>query len=88
MRVCPPMACARTCCRYAPGCTYRPHLDGSWPGSGVRTTTTTQPQAQAQSGGFDGFGTGDGGREEYVHDAWGDRRSRLTFLVYLNEVCK
>ena len=40
---------------------YRPHLDGSWPGSGLNS------------------------RGEYVHDAYGDRRSRLTFLVYLNE---
>ena len=38
---------------------YRPHIDGSWPGSGLDA---------------------DG---RYVHDAWGDRRSRLTFLVYL-----
>lgn len=48
--------------RYAPGCTYRPHVDGSWPGSGR-----------------------DPGTGEYVHDVWRDRRSRLTFLVYLNE---
>ncbi len=46
-------------CRYtdAERAVYRPHIDGSWPGSGVM---------------------GDG---RYVHDAYGDRRSRLTFLI-------
>ena len=48
--------------RYSPSAVYRPHIDGSWPASGL------DPQ------------TG-----EYVHDPYGDRRSRLTFLVYLNE---
>lgn len=47
--------------RYTPGVVYRPHIDGAWPGSGMR----------------------DG---QYVYDAFnGDRRSRLTFLIYLNE---
>ena len=41
---------------------YRPHIDGSWPGSGL------DPSSGA-----------------YVHDAFGDRRSRLTFLIYLND---
>ena len=40
---------------------YRPHLDGSWPGSGLDATGS------------------------YVHDLYGDRRSRLTFLIYLND---
>ena len=40
---------------------YRPHIDGSWPGSGVDFTG------------------------KYVHDNFGDRRSRLTFLIYLND---
>ncbi len=44
------------------GAVYRPHIDGSWPGSGL----------DARSG-------------TYVHDAFGDRRSRLTFLMYLND---
>jgi hypothetical protein len=50
--------------RYTDGekAVYRPHIDGSWPGSGLDATT---------------------GR--YVHDAFGDRRSRLTFLMYLND---
>ena len=50
--------------RYTDGekAVYRPHIDGSWPGSGLDVTT---------------------GR--YVHDAFGDRRSRLTFLMYLND---
>jgi hypothetical protein len=46
--------------RYTPGLTYRPHIDGAWPNSGMR----------------------DG---KYVYDMHGDRRSRLTFLLYLNE---
>ena len=41
------------------GAVYRPHIDGSWPGSG-----------------FDANG-------RYCHDVHGDRRSRLTFLIYL-----
>ena len=41
---------------------YRPHIDGSWPGSGLDPIS---------------------GR--YVHDLYGDRRSRLTFLIYLND---
>ena len=47
-------------CRYGERAVYRPHVDGSWPGSGLR-----------------------GGRLAY--DAFGDRWSRLTFLVYLND---
>ena len=47
--------------RYTPGLVYRPHIDGAWPGSGMRNG-------------------------QYVYDMHdGDRRSRLTFLVYLNE---
>jgi len=46
--------------RYGEGAVYRPHIDGSWPGSGLRNG-------------------------KYVQDAYGDRRSRLTFLVYLNQ---
>lgn len=42
------------------GAVYRPHIDGSWPGSGL-----------------DHNGV-------YRHDNFGDRRSRLTFLIYLN----
>ncbi|KAL6761937.1 hypothetical protein V8C86DRAFT_742064 [Haematococcus lacustris] len=45
--------------RYDAGNVYRPHVDGAWPGSGLRG-------------------------EQLVHDAFGDRWSRLTFLVYLN----
>ena len=39
---------------------YRPHVDGAWPGSGLR----------------------DG---KVLFDAFGDRWSRLTFLLYLND---
>jgi hypothetical protein len=47
--------------RYTPGLVYRPHIDGAWPGSGMRNG-------------------------QYVYDMYdGERRSRLTFLVYLNE---
>ena len=46
--------------RYQPGAIYRPHVDGSWPGSGMH----------------------DG---KYHYDYYGDRWSRLTFLVYLND---
>ncbi|GLI65484.1 hypothetical protein VaNZ11_009004 [Volvox africanus] len=46
--------------RYDKGAVYRPHVDGAWPGSGLKN-----------------------GRYEF--DAYGDRWSRLTFLVYLND---
>ena len=46
--------------RYQPGAIYRPHVDGSWPGSGMHGN-------------------------EYHYDYFGDRWSRLTFLVYLND---
>ncbi|KAF5830966.1 hypothetical protein DUNSADRAFT_13797 [Dunaliella salina] len=45
---------------FSAGNVYRPHVDGAWPGSGIK----------------------DG---KMVHDAYGDRWSRLTFLVYLND---
>jgi hypothetical protein len=48
--------------RYGKGAVYRPHIDGSWVGSGV----------DPKSG-------------KYVHDRFEDRRSKLTFLVYLND---
>eukprot|EP00854_Cymbomonas_tetramitiformis_P019447 gene19447-23253_t len=48
--------------RYNQRGVYRPHIDGSWPGSGLDPRTG-----------------------EYVQDAFRDRRSRLTFLVYLND---
>ena len=46
--------------RYQPGAIYRPHIDGSWAGSGIHNG-------------------------EYVYDYFGDRWSKLTFLVYLND---
>ena len=46
--------------RYQPGAIYRPHVDGSWPGSGIHNG-------------------------KYYYDYYGDRWSRLTFLVYLND---
>jgi len=49
--------------RYGEERTYRPHIDGSWPGSGRDATTG-----------------------KYTSDAFdGDRRSRYTFLIYLND---
>mmetsp|Transcript_36677 Transcript_36677/g.79881 ORF Transcript_36677/g.79881 Transcript_36677/m.79881 type:complete len:602 (-) Transcript_36677:18-1823(-) len=49
--------------RYGEERTYRPHIDGSWPGSGRDAKTGT-----------------------YTSDAFnGDRRSRYTFLIYLND---
>lgn len=49
--------------RYGEERTYRPHIDGSWPGSG----------RDAKTG-------------KYTSDAFnGDRRSRYTFLIYLND---
>ena len=49
--------------RYGEERTYRPHIDGSWPGSGRDEKTG-----------------------KYTSDAFnGDRRSRYTFLIYLNE---
>eukprot|EP00026_Physarum_polycephalum_P003382 Phypoly_transcript_03393.p1 GENE.Phypoly_transcript_03393~~Phypoly_transcript_03393.p1 ORF type:complete len:466 (-),score=86.12 Phypoly_transcript_03393:1075-2361(-) len=48
--------------RYVPGAIYRPHIDGSWPGSGMCPKT-----------------------DKYLFDAYGDRMSRLTFLIYLND---
>ena len=50
--------------RYDAGGTYRPHVDGAWPGSSV---------------------TGSRDRPRYEYDAFGDRLSRLTMLVYLND---
>lgn len=46
---------------YEPGATYRVHIDGAWPVSGLGA---------------------DGG---LVDDLYGDRYSRLTFLIYLND---
>jgi len=54
--------------RYDAGGTYRPHLDGAWPGSSLRGPDTSSGEEDA----------------EYVYDAFGDRLSRLTLLVYLN----
>lgn len=49
--------------RYGEERTYRPHIDGSWPGSGRDANTG-----------------------KYTSDVFnGDRRSRYTFLIYLNE---
>ena len=42
--------------------TMQPHIDGSWPGSGMCPKT-----------------------DKYLFDAYGDRMSRLTFLIYLND---
>ena len=50
--------------KYDAGGTYRPHVDGAWPGSGLQGT----PE-----------------RPEYVYDAFKDRLSKLTMLVYLND---
>ena len=46
--------------RYGQDAVYRPHVDGAWPGSGIKE-----------------------GVLEY--DAYGDRWSRLTFIIYLND---
>ena len=46
--------------RYGMGGVYRPHIDGSWPGSGL----------------VDG---------KYAKDVFGDRISKMTFLIYLND---
>jgi len=48
--------------RYEPGAVYRPHIDGSWPGSGLHPQTG-----------------------EYMYDAYGDRQSKMTFLLRLND---
>ena len=55
--------------RYSPGAVYRPHIDGAWPASALRPRNSNEKDAV----------------EEYVYDAHGDQRSRLTFLLYLNE---
>ena len=52
------------CYKYDAGGTYRPHVDGAWPGSGLG---------------------GPPERPRYVYDAFGDRLSKLTCLVYLND---
>lgn len=67
--------------RYLPGAVYRPHIDGAWPASGLRRATMDPAEALAGDGCHDA----DGNKVEYVYDAGGDRRSRLTFLLYLNE---
>jgi len=46
---------------YGVGGTYRPHVDGAWPGSALDAN------------------------DVYVYDAFGDRTSRLTALIYLND---
>mmetsp|Transcript_13702 Transcript_13702/g.18271 ORF Transcript_13702/g.18271 Transcript_13702/m.18271 type:complete len:490 (+) Transcript_13702:1314-2783(+) len=46
--------------KYHPHGTYRPHVDGAWPGSAIIDN-------------------------KYVYDYYGDRHSRLTCLVYLND---
>lgn len=67
--------------RYLPGAVYRPHIDGAWPASGLRTTDKKLSEAEDEAACRDA----DGNQVEYVYDASGDRRSRLTFLLYLNE---
>ena len=75
--------------RYHPGALYRPHVDGSWPGSGPGIVAPAAPEAADVSGPSDPAGANDGGRGRssalYEYDAFGDRWSRLTFLVYLND---
>lgn len=66
--------------RYSPGAVYRPHIDGAWPASALRRVgdggdTGTPPAAQEE----------ELQQYEYVYDGYGDRRSRLTFLLYLND---
>ena len=61
--------------RYEPGAVYRPHIDGAWPGSGL--------SGRGSAAGSEGR-NGTESSEEYVYDAFGDRWSRLTFLIYLN----
>jgi hypothetical protein len=58
--------------RYSPGAIYRPHVDGAWPGSGCKPATKEVTTTTAVE-------------EEYCYDAYGDRWSRLTFLIYLND---
>ena len=76
---------------------YRPHIDGSWPGSGLdasgryasfamrfgphpkrRPCPCPQPDPGPAS-------RASPSPSRYVHDAFSGRRSRLTFLVYLND---
>ncbi|KAJ1416688.1 hypothetical protein B484DRAFT_315195, partial [Ochromonadaceae sp. CCMP2298] len=52
--------------RYFSGAVYRPHIDGAWPGSGLK-----RPR----------FISSD---YIFTDDCFGDRQSKLTFLIYLN----
>lgn len=85
---------------YSEGGVYRPHIDGSWPGSGLCVPTAYTGDGSGSDGHADDSLEGlanDGGvsasdgmssfyHAEYVHDANGGAcRSRLTFLVYLND---
>ena len=68
--------------RYLPGAVYRPHIDGAWPASGLKKKAAgvvdpVEPAVACKDS--------EGDDVEYVYDASGDRRSRLTFLLYLNE---
>lgn len=78
--------------RYLPGAVYRPHIDGAWPASGLRPhrggeghKEQKQVPEQMEEKEEGVVRDGSGNRVEYVYDASGDRRSRLTFLLYLNE---
>ena len=54
----------------SPGAVYRPHIDGAWPASALREVTAAEGGEVSR---------------EYMYDGYGDRRSRLTFLLYLND---
>ena len=66
--------------RYAPGAVYRPHVDGDWPPSGV-------VKREGKTLKYDEASGPELSRErEYRFDMSGGKvRSRLTFLLYLND---
>ena len=74
------------CFRYSPQATYRAHIDGAWPGSGLITAAAAAGGGGSGSGsGGSGGGGGGGEEKEYREDVYGGGvTSRLTLLLYLN----
>jgi hypothetical protein len=67
--------------RYAQNCVYRPHIDGSWPASFVKTDEDGQYTYTTESS-SDGGGGGDTSSSTTTRT---ETRSFMTFLMYLND---
>eukprot|EP00939_MAST-03C_sp_MAST-3C-sp1_P001395 g1395.t1 len=71
--------------RYYVGSEYRPHVDGSWPGSGLRGVRRESTHCSDDDDDDDDVDERENKSTEYVYDAFGDRWSRLTAVFYLND---